>query len=69
VAKQRERLDGAAEGDRLAIQALRAGKAHPHPRVHATAAVLVWLHYAELQRPVPATVQQLLSITLKEEER
>lgn len=61
VARQRERLDGAAAGDRLVLQAVRAGRMHPHPRALAEAGVRVCLHYAAVRRPVPAAIVQAFS--------
>lgn len=61
VARVAERLNGATEGDRLSLQAARAGKAHPHPRAQAAAAVLVCLFYADAGRAIPADVLKIIN--------
>lgn len=43
-----------------ATNALRAGMAHPHPRVRAMAAVQTCLFYADMNRAIPAPVMEML---------
>lgn len=67
VAKQREKLEGAMAADDLVTQAAKAGRAHPHPRAHAAASVLICLYYADVGRSIPASVLKLLSHSPQEE--
>lgn len=63
VARSSERLAGPAEGDRLALQAARAGMAHPHPRAQGATSTQVCLFYAEVGRALPMEVRKALHLS------
>jgi hypothetical protein len=69
VAKIVERVDGPEEGDKLALQAAKAGMVHPHERGRATTGVIICMHYANAGRPVPADVWKVVYPHPQEEER
>lgn len=61
LARIADRLEGAMEGDRLVMQAARAGRSHPHPRAQASAGVQICLHYADLGREIPVEILKVIN--------